>query len=365
MRFGVRRIQSLAVAAATTVLLIASTSGAGTKPEDKTLYVDSHTYTHPNQLVPVEGSRRLNMLCMGSGAPTVMLVSGADANIMLWQRFQARIATFTRVCAFDKAGFGFSDASPHPASVGHDVDDIRRLIDAAKIPRPVVLAGGSLGGEDSVLFAGRYRDSVAGMVLIDPTFVGVMRGVGRYDPQTLKKFRESIQKAVAGFAECVKLAKAAQLNRKNDKFNCLDSDYPDDPVLQSELDRQEMQPKFQTAQLFEFEHHYPLAFTQPDQAHGTFDSEDDREAEGASIDFGDMPLVVLSADEDLHGACAKDPVCVADNASWLAAHDRIARYSKVGKSILVKDSDHAFFKRPDAVVDTVREVVERVRKSPR
>jgi pimeloyl-ACP methyl ester carboxylesterase len=216
----------------------------------------------------------------------------------------------------------------------------------------LVLVGISLGGLDAILFASRYRRSAAGMVLVDPSYIGMERGLAAYSAEKLKKVRKMVQKLIAD-PPCVNLAKAGRLNRATDKFNCLDKDYPDDPVLQAELDRQEMQPQNQAAQFSETENVMALTLTNPAQAHGTFDSQNDREMAGAQTNFGNMPLIVLSSGKN----CAHDPICVA-------SHNQMVKYSSVGRSIIVKDSEHAIeIFRPDAVVDATREVVGLVRKN--
>ncbi len=323
---------------------------------------ESHVYSQPNTLVRVEGRRRLNMLCMGYAAPTVILVNGGDSNIMVWRKVQARIAAFSRVCAYDKAGFGFSDAAPRLSSVGHDVDDLRRLLDSARIAKPVVLVGHSLGGEDAVLFAGRYPNDVGGMVLVDPAFAGQARvwSTGR-SPAELEQNRQGDQMTLASIAKCVEQARIGALTRANDKLGCLDNDYPDDPVLQTTLDRQEMSVKNQRAQMSEMQASMSIAEQRPSEAHDPFESVDDRDAATAPTDFGDMPLIVLTRQTD--EKCSPQPACLEGQARWKAAHDALARYSSAGRSIVVPGAGHVIQEeQPDSVVNAVRKIVDAVRQ---
>jgi pimeloyl-ACP methyl ester carboxylesterase len=284
---------------------------------------------------------------------------------MVWRKIQARVASFSRVCAFDKAGFGHSDATSRPSSVGYDVDDLHRLIVRSGIASPVVLVGHSLGGEDAVLFAGRYRRVVAGMVLVDPAFADQNRAwsAGR-STDDLAKHRQMDQAALADAAQCLKQAQAGTLTRATDKLGCLDEDYADDPVLQAELDRQEMMAQNQAAQMSESENSTALATVRPSIARDPFESQDDRDAAGAPTDFGGMPLIVLSRDID--AKCVADPACAKGEGNWWkAAHDRLAKYSTIGRSITVVGAGHVIMEdQPDAVVDAVRDVVLAVRQKP-
>jgi pimeloyl-ACP methyl ester carboxylesterase len=70
-------------------------------------------YARPGRLVSA-GAHRLNLYCMGSGSPTVVFDSGWEDWAPAWSVVQPRVATFTRACAYDRAGAGFSEAGPVP-----------------------------------------------------------------------------------------------------------------------------------------------------------------------------------------------------------------------------------------------------------
>ena len=60
------------------------------------------------------GGRRINLHCTGAGGPTVILMAGLFSWSVVWYKTQPVIAQKTRVCAFDRAGYGFSDPGPRP-----------------------------------------------------------------------------------------------------------------------------------------------------------------------------------------------------------------------------------------------------------
>ena len=70
-------------------------------------------YIEPGQLVDI-GGRHINMHCVGTGAPTVVLMAGLFSWSVVWYKIQPVIAQKTRVCAFDRASYGFSDPAPRP-----------------------------------------------------------------------------------------------------------------------------------------------------------------------------------------------------------------------------------------------------------
>jgi pimeloyl-ACP methyl ester carboxylesterase len=79
------------------------------------------------------------------------------------------VATFARVCTYDRAGYGWSDPGPGPRAAGRAGEEHHPLLGGAGVPAPYVLAAHSYGGHIARVFAGSYPDEVAGLVLVDPT----------------------------------------------------------------------------------------------------------------------------------------------------------------------------------------------------
>jgi pimeloyl-ACP methyl ester carboxylesterase len=110
---------------------------------------------------------RLYVNCAGAGAPTVLLFNGLGERTPSWAWVQRSLASTTRVCAFDRAGQGWSGAAPGRQD-GHQLaTDLHGLLAAARIPGPYVLAGHSTGGTYALNYAARYPQQVAGVALID------------------------------------------------------------------------------------------------------------------------------------------------------------------------------------------------------
>jgi pimeloyl-ACP methyl ester carboxylesterase len=106
---------------------------------------------------------------MGKGAPVAILAAGMDGWSPAWRDAQPEFAKVTRTCAFDRAGYGFSDPGRMPRDAAADVSDLYEGLKAARLPGPFVLVGHSLGGLEMRLFAYRHPELVSGLLLIDPT----------------------------------------------------------------------------------------------------------------------------------------------------------------------------------------------------
>lgn len=141
--------------------------------------LDRRVYLAPGQLVDV-GGYRLHLYCAGSGTPTVVLESGLGETGAYWGWISTALALETRVCAYDRAGRGWSDSAPVPQDGMAVATDLHALLERARVPGPFVMVGHSSGAEYVRIFAGRYPEHVAGMVLLDGQPAEAFEGLPSY-----------------------------------------------------------------------------------------------------------------------------------------------------------------------------------------
>ena len=141
--------------------------------------LDRRVYLAPGQLVDV-GGYRLHLYCAGSGTPTVVLESGLGETGAYWGWISTALALETRVCAYDRAGRGWSDSAPVPQDGKAVATDLHALLERARVPGPFVMVGHSSGAEYVRIFAGRYPEHVAGMVLLDGQPAEAFEGLPSY-----------------------------------------------------------------------------------------------------------------------------------------------------------------------------------------
>src|SRR5690349_22698564 len=125
---------------------------------------DARRYPAPGQLVDV-GGYRLHIQCVGTGSPTVVLDAGLGGSSLDWSLVQPELGRSTRVCAYDRAGMGWSDLGPQPRTPRQIADELHTLLTNAGIAGPYVLVGHSLAGKNVRLFAQQYPAEVGAMVL--------------------------------------------------------------------------------------------------------------------------------------------------------------------------------------------------------
>jgi pimeloyl-ACP methyl ester carboxylesterase len=126
----------------------------------------------PGQLIDV-GSYRLHLYTQGEVSlnpkgelnPTIVLdhsLGGVEGYFLI----QA-LSKLTRTCIYDRAGYGWSDHSPHPRTSQQIVKELDTLLTKAGIKPPYILVGNSFGSYNVRLYAHQFPEKVAGIVLTD------------------------------------------------------------------------------------------------------------------------------------------------------------------------------------------------------
>ncbi len=162
-------------------------------------------------LVDIGGGRKIYMECRGSGSPTVVLISGKGNRADIWTTPNPEkpgpivfpeVARFTRVCAYDRPGTTGALASepsrsnpvPEPVTIADGVADLRALLTASREAGPFVLAGHSIGGLISRLYASTYPTDVSGLVLIDALSEDLYNGLTLEQKAVFEKLNDVPEK---------------------------------------------------------------------------------------------------------------------------------------------------------------------------
>ena len=143
------------------VLLLIAAGGAL-----QTVSAATSTNPAPDRSYLVNG-HNLYLHCVGTGEPTVVLFNGLGERTPSWAWVQQRVSSSTRVCAFDRAGEGWSGAAPARQDGRQLASDLHQLLRVARVHGPYVLAGHSVGGVYALVYAEQFPREVAGVALID------------------------------------------------------------------------------------------------------------------------------------------------------------------------------------------------------
>lgn len=134
--------------------------------------------TVPGAVTATVDGRQVEYVLAGQGEPVVVFENGLGATLDWWAKVWPDTMAQTRALAYDRAGYGRSDAALQPRDGAHVVEELRALLRAQDLPPPYVLVGHSLGGLYMQLFARQYPGEVAALVLVDSTHPDQVKGAG-------------------------------------------------------------------------------------------------------------------------------------------------------------------------------------------
>lgn len=305
-------------------------------------------------LVEIEDGRRLNFFCIGEGAPVVLFEQGGEGNIANWKAVQPAISALTRTCFYDRAGFGYSDPPAEAVTALSVTNDLRALLEAEQVDGPVVMVGHSIGGFYATVYASRFPEQIAGLVLVDTGFVGQERWRSAED-RTVEL--PHIERGEQGLLDCARVARAGDLTRQNLRAHgCfpVGEDLP--PGEARYLLHAVTGPAW-----------YEAEYSQS----VNFFSRDDRlsvsQQQAAELDGlrRDLPLVALSAADPPSSSWQAAERKLRSSRHWQDGHRQLAESSTRGRWTIVEGAGHFIqLDQPRAVVAAIEEVIAEVRADP-
>lgn len=284
------------------------------------------------QLVDV-GGYRLHIACQGSGAgPTVILDAGIGETSLTWALVQPEVARFAKVCAYDRAGVGWSDASPKPRSVPVMVEELHALLERAGLKGPFVLVGHSLGGVISRQYAALYPKEVSGLVLVDSA----------HEDQ----FRRYPEPVVASTVRATQQVRTLEILITLGIPALIPSLAPLEPRLPKPIAEANR------------------ALTTADPKHVTAGrGEIEGQMQGGTkpvTTLGNLPLVVLSrghTDPGMFDASVTPEVVAQTERLWTEMQLELTALSSQGQRVVAQKSGHSIqLDQPDLVIGAIREV---------
>jgi pimeloyl-ACP methyl ester carboxylesterase len=131
------------------------------------IWLDGRKFHAPGILVKLP-RRTVHVQKAGAGSPAIVLESGISASSLNWGILQPQLAPYATVCSYDRAGLGWSTPAGRECQVSRMADELHEWMEAVGIPKPYVLAGHSYAAYILRIYAQRFPDEIAGIILIDP-----------------------------------------------------------------------------------------------------------------------------------------------------------------------------------------------------
>ena len=284
---------------------------------------DAKAYPPPGQLVDV-GGYRMHINCTGTGSPTVVIDAGLGDWSTSWGEYvQPEVAKTTRVCTYDRAGMGWSEAGPPPRDAAQFARELHTLLQNANVPGPYVMVGHSLGGLTVRVFVHEYAAEVAGVVLIDSMNPNRFN---RTSPDVLAQSRSQSQPF--SFAAMLSRLGVARLLVKL-PFIAPRVSANDDAYYSRYIRTQSLQATTNESQGM--------------PASG---------AEASAVQsFGDLPLIVLTAR-------------LNNDGSWQDWQKELLQLSSNSRQLFAENSGHNVqLDEPDAAIAAITQMVRQVRET--
>jgi pimeloyl-ACP methyl ester carboxylesterase len=302
-------------------------------------------YAKPQTLVDIGGGRHINVHRTGKGSPTVILAPGLGGTTLSWAGTQRRLSAITEVISYDRAGFGFSDPGPLPRTADAIHADLRALIRALDLKPPYILTGHSAGSYDVRMYASRYPDEIAGLVLVDPS-----------SEEQTERFRatsDGIDKnfatATALYRRCGEAAAAGTLRLDDPEYaDCFALGYPEiTENLTAAYKTLRLSPGFWQAWESEMV---------------CFGGDSVPQMRAARRSLGNIPIIVLTAAKiEVGVGQVSEEMALKLRQVWFDLHAEMAALSTRGERRMIDSGHNIQMANPQLVADALAEVVAMAR----
>ncbi len=308
---------------------------------------EAQMYKPVDQMIDVNGTE-MRLDCRGTGSPTVVLEAGAESSSIYWWRIQDDVAKFTRVCSYDRAGYGWSEPVREQLFPQQVAGMLHDLLEKGGEQPPYLMVGHSFGGIYVRTFTAQYPGEVVGMVLVDSAHENQAQKV----PAEIAESPEfaQLRQAQSLNLQIYQIAAPIGLFRA---FKLLD------PAVAS-LKLAEAEKGAARAEMYHTD--YFGAYAREVEMMTAYEAQP-----GTLGSLGAMPLIVLSAKIDAQKFYEMYPPALQAKISMELVQqqvdglnglqDGLAALSSRGKRIVVEDTGHFIqLDAPQVVLDAIREV---------
>jgi pimeloyl-ACP methyl ester carboxylesterase len=284
--------------------------------------------------------KKMHINCTGAGSPTIVLDSGLGWDSLVWGGIQPALAKSTRVCSYDRAGFGLSEAQAGPRDAVHIARELHTLLGEAGVTGPVVLMGHSIAGMYIREYATQYPGQVAGLVFVDSSTplqnrdprLNTGQGAGLPLWQSMLGMRAV---SITGYprlkGDCATPGAGTEAGLDRKAAAMLGEDF-------CHLHYKSVQAEFES-----------------------FDASGQETVHTGP--FGDLPILVISQDTSKQYSSPSPTAREREFAStWNGMQEKLKELSTRGRRIIAKGSDHnVTLERPDVIEREVPQFIEAIR----
>ena len=287
------------------------------------------------------GKRKIGIRVVNA---TVLVDAGNGDYSLGWSQVQPEVARFSRICTYDRAGYGWSDPHPVPRTAKQMALELHTLLGQANIEGPYVLVGNSLGRLNVRMYASLHPEEVVGMVLVDAMQEDILTQLPPERSQIEQQHTATwgVMKFMAQFGVLRMMGKSAG------------EQFLPAHIKRLPADKQELYVTLMS---------HPAYF---ETAQGELQLLGESCKQVREVGkLGDLPLVVLTAknSQDIELSRAMPaPAFEQTRIAWQSSQDELAKLSTNGTHLIAKGSGHVIhLDRPDLVITAIQQVIDQSR----
>jgi pimeloyl-ACP methyl ester carboxylesterase len=291
-------------------------------------HFDSNAFPPPGRRIDV-GGYRLHLYCQGRGNPTIVVNPGVGVWSIQWSKIQAALAQDTRICTYDRGGYGWSDSGVSTPTASQAADELHVLLEKAAEHGPYVLVGESYGGYVTRLFVKKYRPDVVAVVLVESAH---------------ERQWDELPRAKALALQAQQQLRVGSWLSRIGFFRLLPMDRGED--LSPAVRRALIATQARTQTFVAFREEMGGAFVSAQQA-------------GGIHSFGDLPLVVISAGRSFDKFFPSEKETGPMNEKWMLLQNELAQLSTNSVQMVSETATHAIAReQPDFVIAAIRKALQ-------
>lgn len=292
-------------------------------------HFDSNALPLPGRRIDV-GGYRLHLYCQGRGNPTIVVNPGVGVWSLQWSKIQSALAQDTRICTYDRDGYGWSDSGVSTPTASQAADELHVLLERAGEHGTYVLVGESYGGYVTRLFVKKYRPDVAAVVLVESAHERQWDELPRAKALALQAQQ---QLTVGSWLSRIGFFRFLPMDRGED--------------LSPAVRRALIATQARTQTFVAFRNEMGGAFVSAQQA-------------GETHSFGDLPLVVVSARRSFDKFFpAGEKETAPMNEKWMRLQDELAQLSTNSVHVVSETATHGIAREePEFVIAAIRKALQ-------
>ncbi|WDD99297.1 alpha/beta fold hydrolase [Thalassomonas actiniarum] len=173
--------------------------------------------------------KQLEYLLVGEGDTTIVFLNGFRMPFSSWDKVYSEISEQYKVVLYNRHGIGKSKKANVEQDGNAVVEDLRLLLNQLELKPPFIVVGHSLGGIYANLYARKYTDEVAALVLVDSPYPDELIEQESIKPASIFNFLNHSLKSVEKFFDRYKYSEEEEIARTLAQLRKL-APLPDIPV---------------------------------------------------------------------------------------------------------------------------------------